>query len=164
MDSFATTAPRVLWYKATAPVAMSSTDTEDTLSSRFPNSNMVFYVDGLKNDLKVMIQYVDPATQTTHAIRDTCVENLPIKTPVRIGFAVFTKFVEIYKNGSLVKTIPAPAALLDDTTVGLNVFGPPATIASSLGVKNMVYWPYIVSPKQFRIDSAEPVLPGLFLP
>lgn len=154
-SDFTTPIPRVIWYKSTNPIALQSGDTEAGLGAKYPSSNVVLYVDPLKNDLKVLIQTKDSASATVTATQETVFENLPIRQPVRIGMVIFKNFVEIYINGSLVHTTVGLSDLLNDEAPNLNVFGPPTAVSGSVKVSRITYWPYVISPKMFRVDAAD---------
>lgn len=160
---FSTTVPRVVWYKSATPILLGATDSTDDLKTKFASSNLVLYMDAQKNDLKAMILYTDNETKATVAKHETCVENVPLRKPIRIGIIMFQKFVEIYMNGKLVRTIPGDSNLLvDEATVRTTVFGPPARVADSVKLARLTYWPYIVSPQIMRIDAAEPMDAKIF--
>lgn len=158
---FSRAVPRVLWYRANAYKTLDQSDTIANLQSKFSESNLVLYMDPVVNDLKAMILYLD-SNQTVVAKHETCVENVPLRTPVRIGVVVFQKFVEIYMNGKLVRTISGNGNLLMNESSGANMFGPPALVADSVKLARLTYWPYLISPQIMRLDAAEPRNPALF--
>ncbi len=163
-SDFTTTVPRVVLYKSaqTTPVTMMATDTEAGLSAKFPASNFVIFVDALKNDLKLMLQTkADTAATATQEIH-TVIENLPLRTPVRIGLVVFTKHIEVYQDGNLVATVAAPTNLLRDETSEMYLYGPPQFVSGSVKVARITYWPYVISPKMFRVDAADKANPAWF--
>jgi hypothetical protein len=162
-SEFASNMPRVVFYKSAAPVVMADGDTEAGLPTKFPNSNIVLYMDSLKNDLKVMINTKNVETSAASFKIQTAIENVPIRKPVRIGIVIFKKFVEIYQDGTLVRTITGDSDLINDESASVNVFGPTAVASRSVKVTRITYWPYVISPKMFRLDAAEKADPGWFL-
>ncbi len=160
-SEFSKAVPRVIWYKANAYVTMDTNITANTLQAQFPESNLVLYMDSAVNDLKAMIVYQD-SNQAIVAKHETCVENIPLRTPVRIGVIVFQKFVEIYMNGKLVRTISGNGNLIVNESSGKYIFGPPALVADSVKIARLTYWPYLISPQIMRLDAAEPKNPALF--
>ena len=154
-SDFTTTVPRVLWYRAKGYVVIPTEAQESDLKTLFPESNVVFYLDPLKNDLKIFVQGVNGTTVT-----ETCVENVPIGDVFRINFVIMKNFVEIYFKGSLVKTVVLNDTLLQ-SPVEANVFGPPQRI-TSIQVANAAYWSYVISPTMIRITGTEIVSPSIF--
>jgi len=154
-SDFTTTVPRVLWYRAKGYVVIPADAEESELKTLFPDSNVIFYLDPLKNDLKIFLQGTSGATLT-----ETCIENVPIGSVFRINFVILKNFVEVYFRGSLVKTVILSDNLLQ-TAVEANVFGPPQRI-TSIKVANATYWPYIISPTVIRIAGTEIVDPSIF--
>ena len=154
---FSTTIPRILWYRSVDPVTMDAADTEDVFLTRFPASNIIVYLDPLKNDLKVAIQ-----TEGGNSFyKETCVENVPLGKPFRVQFVVYKRFVEVYMAGQLYKTVQANGDLLQ-TPVDANVYGPPLRVGPTVKVANMVYWPYTVSPKMLRVQGTEQINASIF--
>ena len=154
-SDFTTTVPRVLWYRAKGYVVIPTEAKESDLKTLFPDSNVVFYLDPLKNDLKIFLRGTSGTTVT-----ETCVENVPFNSVFRINFVIMKNFVEVYYRGSLVKTVIIKENLIEPP-VEANVFGPPQRI-TSIRVGNAAYWPYIISPTMIRITGTENVDPNIF--
>ena len=145
-SDFTTTVPRVLWYRAKGYVTIPTDAKVSDLPKLFPQSNVVFYLDPLKNDLMVFLQGVNGTTKM-----DTCIENVPIGKVFRINFVIMKKYVEVYLAGKLVKTVSLNDDLLQ-TPIEATVFGPPQRI-TSIRVANVRYWSYLLSPKIISIDG-----------
>lgn len=156
---FTTTIPRVIWYRAAAPVALAPTDAETSLSSRFPASNLVLYFDPTKNDLKAFVAMNDGTATTTKT--ETCIENVPLNRPFRLAVVLQKRIVEIYMNGDLHHTIQTNADLLQ-SPVDANVYGPPNRVAAFAQIANITYWPYVISPKMIRMQAQEAADPTIF--
>jgi hypothetical protein len=161
-SEFATTVPRVLFYSSPSAIALGATDTKGSLPTKFPGSNLVLYLDPQTNDLHAMILYTDSTTGDVQAKHELCVENMPLQKPVRIGVILFQKFVEIYMDGKLVRTIPGDGDLLVNEASGTTIWGPPDRVRGSVSVARITYWPYLVSPQTMRLDAAEAKNPALF--
>jgi hypothetical protein len=162
-SEFASNIPRVLFYKSVAPITMADGDTEATLPTKFADSSVVLYMDSLKNDLMVMINTKNTSTNTTSFKKEVAIKNVPIRKPVRIGIVVFKKFVEVYQDGTLVRTITGDSDLLNDESTDKNIFGPTAVASRSVKVSRITYWPYVISPKMFRMDAADKADPAWFV-
>jgi hypothetical protein len=156
---FTTTLPRVLWYRSTNPITMAGTDTEAALQTRFGASNVVLYFDPALNDLKAQVITNDGTT--TQVKTETCIENVPLGKPFRLTMVLQKRVVEIYMDGTLYKTIQTGADLIQ-TPVDANVFGPPNRVAAFVQASNIVYWPYVISPKMIRLYAEEPINNTIF--
>jgi hypothetical protein len=155
-SDFTSPIPRVVFYKSAALVPMLDTDTEQGLAAKFPNSNVVLFVDSVKNDLKALVHTASGSTI------QTVIKNIPLRTPVRIGMVVFKQHVEVYQDGDLVATVAANGELLADDTANLKVWGPPRAVSNSVKTARITYWPYVISPKMFRVDAADKANPAWF--
>lgn len=156
---FTTTLPRVIWYRSTNPITMAATDTEAALQTRFGASNVVLFFDPTLNDLKAQVITNDGTT--TEVKTETCIENVPLGKPFRLTMVLQKRVVEIYMDGTLHKTIQTNADLIQ-TPVDANVFGPPNRVAAFVQASNIVYWPYVISPKMIRLYAEEPINSTIF--
>lgn len=156
---FTTTLPRIIWYRSTNPIAMEATDTEAALQTRFRASNVTLFFDPVVNDLKAQVITNDGTT--TQVKTETCIENVPLNKPFRITMVLQKRVVELYMDGALHRTIQTGADLIQ-TPVDANVYGPPNRVAAFVQVSNIVYWPYVISPKMIRLYAEEPINTTIF--
>jgi len=151
-----TTTPRVLLYRSALPVRLSPTATEDSLTTTFPTSNLIVYLDPLKNDL-----YVSILDENRRRIRTEPIENVPIREPFRIVVVLSEGFVEVYKNGELVKMMPLPRRPIA-TPPESYFFGPPSIVNQNIKVANIMYWNFELSSKAIRTMGSTPVAKTVF--
>jgi hypothetical protein len=149
-----TTVPRVLLYRAAEPVVLQSSDTIDSIDTAFPDSNILVYVDPLKNDLYVSV--LDSANPPNLIISDP-VENIPLRQAFRVAIAVASNFVEIYMNGEFVQSIPIGGNIATSPDISY-FFGPPAIAKQSVLVGNINFWNFIMSAKAIRAFSSKPIV------
>jgi hypothetical protein len=137
--------PRPLLYRARTPnTSLNATDTKDKLIERFPETNLIIWMDPIKNDLLVSVVTGDFSStgnsfgnlrlQTTQPI-----ENVPIRKVFRITVIFTEKFVEVYKDGLLEKSMTlknTPISSPDNSYI----FPTPAKVLGSAMVSNVAYW------------------------
>ena len=137
--------PRPLLYRAKAPnTSLNATDTKDKLIERFSDTNLIVWMDPIKNDLFVSVVTGDFSStantfgnlrlQTTPPI-----ENVPIRKVFRITVIFTEKFVEVYKDGLLEKSMTlqnTPISSPDNSYI----FPTPAKVLGSAMVSNVAYW------------------------
>jgi hypothetical protein len=162
-DFFATNAPRVLLYRARVPVAMNSGDREESLLDRFQDTNLLVYLDPLKNDLNVAI-----ATSDGTAARKTLqmvapITNVPMRKVFRTSIVFTETFVEVYINGNLEQSMPLTQKPISQDAK-FDFYTTPAMFGGNVRVANMVFWPRPLKSRDVRANGA-PVAPDtLFSP
>ena len=164
--AFSDTFPRVVLYRAQAPLtskAFASSNTLADLKNKLiPNSNLIVYIDPHLNNMycAVKLQPTD-AKVTTYATAGP-IQNLPIRSPFRVTLVFDTNFIEVYVDGKLESTTPftgTPVAI-----DGSNAFyGPPQLVASAIKISNINYYSMMLSPKTIRILATQPAMnTGIF--
>lgn len=147
--------PRPLLYRAKAPnTSLNATDTKDKLIERFPETNFIVWMDPIKNDLLVSVVTGDFSStansfsnlrlQTTEPI-----ENVPIRKVFRITVIFTEKFVEVYKDGLLEKSMTlqnTPITSPDNSYI----FPTPAKVLGSAMVSNVAYWRRALTSSEVR--------------
>lgn len=137
------TLPRVLFYRA-------ATSTPVSTGLAYPNSNVVLYLDPYVNDLYLQL------TTASGSSSMRVIKNAPIGRPFRVAIVVQAKVVEVYLNGQLMETVLTPGGKdLTDIDPAYNVWGPPSTTGVSAKLAHLTYWPYVLSPRVIRLDTAE---------
>lgn len=155
-----TTIPRVLLYRnSTTSVPMTQTDTSGTLLNRFTTSNLVLWMDPVKNDL-----YLTIFTQTVGkdnvpsgsaaAEQFGPIENVSLRKPVRISIVFSSSFIELYMNGKL--QISGALKSPPRTVPATSYFYPPVQqIGNNVMIANLAYWPrHLTAAEILNFESA----------
>jgi hypothetical protein len=151
-----TTVPRVLLYRSAAPIILKATDDMSAIDNLMKASNIVVYVDPLKNDLYVSVL---DSSQVQKRITSKPLENIPLRTPFRIALVVSDTFLEIYMNGEFVQTLPYPTGIMDNPDVSY-IFSTPAIVKQTVQVGAINLWSYEMSAKAIRNFSKQPLTSG----
>jgi hypothetical protein len=140
-------APRVLLYRDETPVALPGTTTEKDLYSLFKNTNLLVYVDSMKNDLHVSAM----TSKGEESI--TPITNIPIQTPFNLSIVYMPTFIEVYIDGKLQAT-----RILSGSPMACNrnFFGPPATVSNVVKVGQLSYVPFAVNASKIRSSGSIP--------
>lgn len=141
----ASNVPRVLLYRSiNTKVSPPSTDTSGNIISRFPDSNLIIWIDPMKNDLFASIRTGTGTMQTTPAI-----ENVPIKKTFRLTVVFTQKFIELYINGNLEKSMAfnnPPITAADRA----HFFPVISTIGPNVLIANLAFWPRVLTSREAR--------------
>ena len=140
----ASNVPRVLLYRALKKVSPPSTDTSGNLASRFPDSNILIWIDPMKNDLFASVRTGGGTMQTTQPI-----ENIPIKKTFRLTVVFTQQFIEIYINGTLEKSMAfknPPLTVAD----GANFYPVISTVGPNVMIANVAFWPRVLTAREAR--------------
>ena len=155
-EFYTTTSPRVLLYRSNQPVQISPTMTTEDLTTKFPSSNLIVYMDPLKNDLYVSVLAENGARYTTEPI-----QNVPLREPFRVIVVLSETFAEVYLKGELVKTLTLPKKALA-TPPEAYFFGPPSLVNQTIRVANIMYWNFEVPSKTIRSVGSTTVSTDVF--
>ena len=152
-DFSAISSPRVVLYRSTSVKKLSATMDISKILTTFTDSNLIVYVDSMKNDLYILTQTTTPNGHVTPEPLPV-IRNVPIGSPFRVGIIFTSNYVELYINGKLEAT-----RILKGTLIGSigSFYSPPSMMRSSVRVANLQYWPRILTPSDLR--GAGPVLP-----
>jgi hypothetical protein len=151
----ASNVPRVLLYRAVGPsVSPPQSDRVTNLVTRFPDSNILVWLDPMKNDLFVSVVTSSDGTAATRRLETTeAVENVPVKKVFPLTVIYTQEFVEIYINGNLEKSMAIknnPISVSDKA-----VFYP---VISSIGpnvlISNLAFWPRALTAREARAYGA----------
>ena len=141
----ASNVPRVLLYRSiNTKVSPPSTDTSGNLATRFPDTNILIWIDPMKNDLFASVRTGPGSMQTTQPI-----ENVPIKKTFRLTVVFTQQFVELYINGNLEKSMALARPPI--TAAATAHFYPViSTIAPSVLISNLAFWPRVLTSREAR--------------
>ncbi len=148
---FATEAPRVLLYRSRAPVLMAATDRETTLVTKFSNTNLLVYLDPIKNDMTVAI-VTSPDGATKNLRKLPAIENVPLRKVFRTTIILAETFVEVYLNGQLMQSMPlTEPPLAQEATFGF--YTVPALFGSNMKMANLTFWPRPLKARDVRANG-----------
>ena len=142
--------PRAILYKATAPANPSSDSSESALSIYGNATNILVWLDPVKNDLSVSAILIKNGSK--HLSTSPPIENLPIRKPIRLAVVFTQSFIEVYIDGKLRLT-----HVLTDLPIEITkgqFYGPILAAKNSVAVSNLQYWSYPLSPRQIQANGA----------
>lgn len=153
-DFSAISSPHVLLYRSRSVKKLTATMDISKILTTFDDSNLIVYVDSMKNDLYIITQTTTPNGQVSPEPLPV-ITNIPVGSPFRIGIIFTSNYVEVYINGKLEAT-----RILKGTLIGSigSFYSPPAMVSSSVRLANLQYWPRILTPSDLR--GVGPVLPA----
>ena len=153
-DFSAISSPRVVLYRSTSAKKLTATMDISEILTQFDDSNLIVYVDSMKNDLYILTQTTTPTGHVTPEPLPV-ITNVPVGSPFRIGIIFASNYVEVYINGKLEAT-----RILKGTLIGSigGFYSPPAMVSSSVRLANLQYWPRILTPSD--LNSVGPVIPS----
>lgn len=155
-DFITTGVPRVLLYRSPYPIALQRTDTLDTMASLFSNSNIVVYLDPVKNDL-----YVAALKSDSRYITSDPIKNVPLRVPFKITLVVSSNFLEVYLNGKLQQMIPFNGGIVESSSKTY-FFGPPPIVNRSIMIGNIQLWNTELSSNLVRVYGQQEINAKLF--
>jgi hypothetical protein len=151
-----TTAPRILLYRSNLRVTLPPTATEADLTTLFPTSNLLVYIDPLKNDL-----YISVLDEARVRHKSPPILNVPLREPFRLTVVLSDGFAEVYLAGELVTMMPLTKKPIASPPESY-FFGPPSLVNQSIKVANIQYWNFELSSKAIRTLGATPVATTVF--
>ena len=167
--------PRVILYRAPASVNSnatlagitdSTTDAErlgvmnNFLLREYSNTNIIVWLDPVKNDLYVSVFIRNPSGGSGLSGRtiqtSSPVENVPIKKVFRLAVIFTNAFVEIYINGRLEQSM-----VLDNAPVTISStshFYPTVkSIQQNVMIGNLSMWPRVLTARDINSKEAAPI-------
>jgi len=164
-DFQAMTIPRVLFYRSTGAKGVSppsdianwqpssaSTriDMNTKLATTFPDSNLILWLDPVKNDLFAsVITSTDGSAANSRVETTKPIENVPIRKVFRLTVVFTQKFVELYIDGGLQQSMALKN--LPITVAPTAYFFPViSTIGPNTRVANVAFWPRTLSAREAR--------------
>ena len=146
---FSSSIPRVLLYRSIkGSVAPPITDTSANLLKTFPDTNMILWLDSMKNDLYMSVVTSTDGTAATARLQTSkAVQNIPVKDVFRVTVVFTQQFAEIYINGKLEETM---AMLTPPVTVATNASFYPVikSIGPNVLISNLSFWPRVLTSRE----------------
>jgi hypothetical protein len=167
--------PRVILYRAGAPVQTqntlsgitdSTTDEErlqimnNFLIREYPDTNILIWLDPIKNDLYVSVVVTNPSGGSGISGRmlqtSSPVENVPIKKVFRLAVVFTNAFVEIYINGRLEKSmvLDSPPVTIASTSA---IYPTVKSIQQNVMIANLSLWPRVLTARDINSKEAAPI-------
>lgn len=162
-DFFSTNAPRVILYRSRVPVPMNSGDREATILDRFPDTNLLVYLDPMKNDLIVGVATSDGAAAHKTLEKLPPIQNVPMRKVFRTSVVFTETFIEVYINGKLQQSMPLKQKPIQQDAK-FDFYTTPAMFGSNVKIANMLFWPRPLRSRDVRANG-DPIAPDtLFSP
>jgi len=158
----ASTLPRVLLYRAlTNSVSPPQTDTKANLVTRFPDSNIIVWLDPIKNDLFVSIVTSSDGTAATRKLETiSAIENVPVKKVFRVTIVFTQQILEVYINSNLEQSMALkhPPSTVSNKSVFFPVI---SSIGPNVLISHLVFWPRALSVREVRA-AGDPITNDTF--
>jgi hypothetical protein len=170
--------PRVILYRSANPVNVnetlsgitdSTTDDERLgitnryLKQYYPDTNIIVWLDPVKNDLYVSVATINPSGGSGSKIIETTnpIENVPIKRVFRLVIVFTPNFLEVYVNGRLEESmaIKNPLVSISSTSYIYPTINP---IQQNVMIGNMSMWPRVLTAREIGASEAKPSKDGAF--
>jgi len=149
----ASTIPRVILYRSSGRVSWESSsveirDYDSQILQKFPDTNILVWLDPMKNDL--FVSAITTNSQNETQVETTsAIENVPVKHVFRVMIVFTRTFLEVYINGKLEKTMTFEGNLITiaDTAYFYPVI---ANIGSSVLISSLAFWPRVLTAREAR--------------
>jgi len=146
---FSSSIPRVLLYRSIkGSVSPPPTDTSANLVTRYPDTNMLLWLDSMKNDLYVsVVSSTDGTASTARLETSEAVQNIPVKNVFRVTVVFTQQFAEIYINGKLKQTMAmkSPPVTVAPTAEFYPVI---KSIGPNVLISNLSFWPRVLTSRE----------------
>jgi len=157
------TYPHVLLYRdlsgASVTAGTAAAATPSNLAEKYPNTNLIVWLDKATNNLNVTIVTKDSGLN--EKLQNVSpIENVPLNKLFRLVVVLADSFVEVYINGELLRTMQVSGNLkgIGSATASTD-FYPPVTEYTEGGVRvsNMSMWPRVITAREIRTYEATPM-------
>ena len=149
-----TGAPRILFQRGGELVENYVYDASHTILHMFQSHklpNLVIYMDQLNND--IYVSTVSRSQSGQNSLETVVVPNFPVRTPVRLGVGVYSRFMEVYVSGKLYKSHTYKHNSIQQN-VG-DIYPPTTAIASNVArVRFLKLWQRTLTAAEYRRDGA----------
>jgi hypothetical protein len=170
--------PRVILYRSGVPVSTDSVLTGITdstsdddrfkimntyLKSKYEYTNIIAWLDPLKNDLYVSAITNDPDGGSNSKIIQTSrpVENVPIKRVFRLAIVFTPNFLEVYINGKLEQSMPIKNPLIQLSKESY-IYPTVNSIQNNVMIGTLSMWPRVLTAREIDINESKPRNEGTF--
>jgi hypothetical protein len=140
--------PRPLFWRGDSITYPSGSVTNNPLiTSLIPNFNICIYLDKDINNLYVATLLND-STSNTPVLIQSPINNIPTRKPLRIGWMLGEKVLEVYLNGYLVKSTLLPSSVLTLATPSFS--NDVTTFSNVFQIQSLKLWNRPLSASEFR--------------
>lgn len=158
-----TRAPRVLLYRAAAPVTVTSTDSRANLLEKYSSTNLLVWLDETKNDLYVTAVTSAEGSSVKNLETTRAIENVPIRKPFSVSVVFTDKFLEVYMDGKLEQSLAIKARPIAQPTTQ-KFYSVPQFFQYSVKTANISFWPRALSASAIRANGGAIADKTLFSP
>lgn len=119
------------------------------ITSLIPNFNICIYLDKDINNLYIATLLTDSTSNSnTPILIQSPINNIPTRKPLRIGWMLGEKVLEVYLNGYLVKSTILPSSVLTLATPSFS--NDVTTFSNVFQIQNLKLWNRPLSASEFR--------------
>ena len=156
-DFMVSQTPRVILYRSLASTgAVITAGTTDNIPTMYPDTNLIVWLDPIKNDVFVSVIGSTGSLLTTRAI-----ENVPVRKVFRLVVVFTAQFVEVYLNGKLEESMPITEVLRAPSDK--SVFYPSTKpILNNVMIGNLSMWPRVLTAREIQASEGAPVQTATF--
>jgi hypothetical protein len=150
--------PRVILYRASEPVI--SGGTVSNLVSTYSETNIIVWLDPIKNDLYVSA--IENGTGSGNLIQTSePIENVPIRKVFRLAVVFTPNFIELYINGRMEKSMALQNSLvtISDSSYLYSSVKP---IQQNVTLGNLTMWPRVLTSREINVYENTPYKGGAF--
>ena len=144
--------PRVGLYRGSDAVINGGT--VNNLQSTYSQSNIIVWLDPVKNDLYVSVFAQKDGTTVVLETSDP-VENVPIKSVFRLAVVFSPNFLEIYINGKLERSMVIDGSIVSVNETN-NFYSSVKAIQSNVMLGNLTMWPRILTSREINVYESAP--------
>ena len=142
--------PRVILYRSISKVSTTSGDTAANILTRFPDTNIIIWLDPIKNDLYVSLLTSSDGTAVGASLETIPpIENIPIKRVFRLTCVLSQQFIELYINGNLERSMTFKKTLVS-VSANKIFYLTPARVSPSVLASTVSFWPRILKSREVR--------------
>ena len=150
--------PRVILYRASEPVITGGN--VDTLLDTYPETNIIVWLDPVKNDLYVSA--VTNGTGSTTIIQTSePIENVPVRKVFRLAVVFTPNFMEVYINGRMEKSMAIKNSLVTISDSAY-IYSSVKPIQQNVMVGNLTLWPRVLTAREINVNENAPYKDGAF--
>jgi hypothetical protein len=150
--------PRVILYRASEPVITGGT--VDTLMDTYEETNLIVWLDPVKNDLYVSVLTNGTGSSTIIQTSEP-IENVPVRKVFRLALVFTPNFMEVYINGRMEKSMAIKNSLVTISDSAY-IYSSVKPIQQNVMVGNLTLWPRVLTAREINVNENAPYKEGAF--